>query len=234
VSKTSTDAAGHTAYRAAIDRTAEIVAHRARNHRNQVAAVVVVGLAAVTSAAVARSPGRLALLLFLVPLCGAFLLVDARLLNEWRSALLARWADRELDLAAFRDAMRAHPTLPTGTLEAMLATLPAVGDLVAEQQVAEPNRRAIATVTRARQRQQVDALALRTAASAIVAVVAIEALWNGGWTAFRGLGTLGPLPVLAAALRWRRRVAHDEALGACRKDPAFSESDHARLLAGSR
>jgi hypothetical protein len=195
-----------SAYRAAIDHTVVTIERRARAFRRQTIAVATLGLGSVVWAAVARTPSALAGLLLLVPVCGCFVLVDAQLLTEWRSGILAAWARRDLDLAALRQAILAHPGLPKGTTEAMLAGLPSVGDLTAEQRVAVQNRRAMAAQSETLHQERTDALVRATAASGILVIAVLAALWSRAWMPLLGLGALPLLPVLGTWMRRRRPI----------------------------
>src|SRR5690349_2787902 len=127
-----------SAYRVGIELTMRTIERRARYYRNQVIAVALLILVDAGWALAARSVLPLLAILLLVPICGLFLGADHRALNDWRSALLEAWSRRDLDFTAFRDAIRAHPALPPDTAEAMLATLPIVGDLAAEHRISAP------------------------------------------------------------------------------------------------
>jgi hypothetical protein len=222
--------AAASAYRAAIEATTRVIERRARYFRNQVVAVLLLGVASLAWALAARSWLGLAALLFLIPACGAFLVADARRLDDWRSAVLASWVRREIDLAAFRDAICAHPALPKETTNAMLATLPQAGDLASEQRILTPTRRAAASASQAAHRGRVDALVLNVAVSAIATGVVAAALWTHNWTPLLGLTTLALRPLAGAALRRRRLTARATDVAACRRQPEFQEAEYERLL----
>jgi hypothetical protein len=101
---------------------------------------------------VARSVAGLAAVTVLIPVCIVFVLADHRLLDAWRTELLASWVASDIDFAALSSAIRANPALPKNTIEGMLATLPSLGGLVAEQGVPSVRRRAIAAEVVSRQR----------------------------------------------------------------------------------
>jgi hypothetical protein len=222
-----------SAYRTALDRTTATIDRRARYFRNQIVIVVTIGVLVVI-AAILRSPSALWAFLLLVPACGLFFFSDSRALNGWRSGLLAAWITGELDFAAYREAIRANPRLPKGTVEGMLMTLPSAGSLVAEQSLPAPTRRAIAAASLALHRGRADALLLQAVASGVVVGVLLAALWMRRWTPLIGLVTLGLVPVIRALVsRWRRTQCEAE-VAVCRSQPGFSEADYARVRAGLR
>lgn len=219
-------------YRTAIDRTARVIERRATFYRNLVVAVVLIGVASLAVALVARSLAGLAGVLFLVPACGLFFHFDARLLNGWRSDVLARWAGGELDLAALRPALHAHPGLPRDTLDAMLATLPSVANLPEEQRIPTPSRQAAAAAYRAMHQQRSDLLLTDAILSGIAVAAVVGALSMRTWTPLLGLTTFLLRPPLGVWIRRRRLAAREVDVAACRRQPGFSEPDYARLAAG--
>lgn len=223
-----------SAYDIVLVRTRSTLERRATFYRNLVVTVVLIGVASLVVALVARSLAGLAGVLFLVPACGLFFHLDARLLNGWRSDVLERWAGGELDLEALRPALHAHPGLPRDTLDAMLATLPSVADLPEEQRIPTPSRQAAAAAYRAMHQERSDLLLLDAILSGIAAAALVAALWMRTWTPLLGLIVLVPRPALGAWMRRRRLAAREVDVAACRRQPGFSEPDYARLLAGQR
>jgi len=226
----SRGSAAASAYSVAIEQTTRVIERRAKSFRNLVVVVVLIGSASLVWALVTRSPSGLAGWFFIVPACGFYLVADARLLNDWRSELLARWARRELDLAAFRDAIRAHPALPKDTTEAMLATLPLTEGVVSEQRILPPTRHAAASDSGALHHGRADSILLNAAASAIAASAVAASLWTGTWTPLLGLTTLVLRPAVGLGIRRRRRAARQAEVETCRTQAGFSEADYARLL----
>ncbi len=212
-----------SAYRIAIDRTARVIERRARYFRNQVVTVVLVGAASIAWALAAHSPSGLAGILFLVPVCGLFFFADAKLLNQWRSGLLASWETGDLEIAALRDALRANPSLPKETTEGMLATLPAASDLAAEQRLLTPTRHTIAATSRAVHGARTDRLLLDAVLSGVAAVSLVAALGTSAWTPLLGLAVLVLRLPLGAWTQRRRLDARDAEVEACRRQPGFSE-----------
>lgn len=219
-------------YRTAIDRTARVIERRATFYRNLVVTVVLIGVASLAVALVARSLAALAGVLFVVPACGLFFHQDARLLNGWRSDVLARWAGGNLDLAALRDALHAHPGLPRDTLDGMLGTLPSAANLPEEQRIPAPSRQAAAAAYRAMHQERSDLLLIDAVLSGIAAAALVAALWMRTWTPLLGLVVLVLRPPLGAWMRRRRLAAREADLAACRRQPGFSEPDYTRLLTG--
>jgi hypothetical protein len=211
-----------------------VIERRARYFRNQVVAVVLVGVTSLGWALVAWSLTPLVGLTLLFPISAFFLFADAKLLELWRSELLKGWVTGSIDVAAFCHAIRAHPALPPATLDSMLLTLPSAGDLVAEQRLTVPTRRAIAAAVLATYRSRSDTMALKAAASAIVSLGFVLAVTIRSWVPFLVLGSLVLVPVVQAWMK-RRRVAESErAVAACRTQPGFSELDYVRVRAGVR
>ncbi|HMF97678.1 MAG TPA: hypothetical protein VKE96_25440 [Vicinamibacterales bacterium] len=223
-----------SAYRTAIDTTAAAIQHRARNFRNQIIVVVTISTIAVIAAAVTRSGSWLSTLLLLVPVCGLFLHADNRLLSRWRRHVLTPWVTRTLDFAALGQAVRANPALPKPTLEAMLATLPSAGDLVAEQAVLPPTRQAVAAVSCAIHGTAADALLINVVASAVVVAVALLALWTRDWRPAIGAGVLLLVPVVRQWAAHRQQARCEAEVSACRAQPGFSESDFATMCGALR
>lgn len=207
---------------------------RARYFRNQGVAVVLVGAVSMVAAMAAQSPvPLLGILLLLVP-SGMFFVADGKVLDRWRSQLLTPWARGELDMAAFRAAIRANPALPKGTIEGMLATLPDAGDLAAEQRMSTPTRQAIAAATLANYRSNSDAMALKAAASAVGGAALIAAAAMRRWEPLAALVCPLLVPVAVAWMRRGRLAESQREASACRTQPGFSDPDFARLIAGLR
>jgi hypothetical protein len=169
-----------SAYRPAIDHTAQTIQRRARYFRNLVVVVVLIGLVSLAGAALQRSFAPLAGSLVVIPTCAAFFLLDHRLLDQWRNWLLRAWTTGEIDLAAFRAAIRANPALPRDTMEGMLATLPSSDDLVAERGIGVSTRQAVAAELTSRYRAAHTGLALKVAVSLVVVGVLLVAVFEQG------------------------------------------------------
>ena len=215
-----------SAYRTAIDRTTAVIDRRAKYFRNQI--VIVVGIVTVAAVgAFAWSAAALWAVLLLVPSCGLFFYVDSRVLTEWRSGLLEPWIARDLDLVAWCQAIRANPVLPKETTGAMLATLPSARDLVAEQKILTPTRRAIAATCLALHQSRSDSLLLNAIASGVVVAILLAALWMASWAPLLGLIALGPLPLVRTWIARWRRARCDTEVAVCRTQVGFSEEEYA-------
>jgi prepilin signal peptidase PulO-like enzyme (type II secretory pathway) len=188
-------------YRTLLDCTSEVLAVRAERFRNLVISVAVVTLLSVAGAATLLSLRPLSGLLLLVPAYGTFLWRDSWVLERWRAQLGDAWAREGIDFRGFRQALKANPVLPPGSVQGMLATLPEAGDLSSEQAVEAGTRQAVVVALGARDDCHTSALACRAAAYAIGAgaVVAAIVLW-----AWAPLLALGLVPVLAIGCGWRR------------------------------
>jgi hypothetical protein len=213
-----------------MDRTTRVIERRATLFRNLVVVVVAIGLAAFAVAIVARWSAGLAALVFLVPACGYFFYADVVLLNDWRCDVLASWVRRDIDIAAFCQAIRAYPALPRKTTEAMLATLPRTSDIVAERKIGAPTRQAVAATSGAAHRARADALLLATAASVIVAGSVAAAIAVRTWRPLLCLTTLLLYPVFASRVGRRRRTAADAAAEATRHQ-GLSDREYQGLIA---
>jgi len=221
-------------YARALEAIARVLQARARNHRNQVVAMVAFGSAVLVVSGTARTPAVLAALALLAPLSGVFLARDATIVNRWRCELLASWQRGELGIAALRAAVRAHPRLPQGTLEGMLVAVPAVEDVPAEQAIDPVTRRAAASVIEATHRERLAALQLSVAASMVAVLAVLAAFWLRSWTPLAALLLVTLRSPARAWLRRRGRAAATAELATCRREPEFSEADFARLVASIR
>ena len=108
----------------AIDTTVCAIQHRTKLYRDLVEWVCVVSLASFLAVAWLHRWLALAGLIMLVPLTGAFLFRDSRLVGRWRNGILEMVHLRGLDLAMFRKTMSTFRYLPPNSLQAMLSSLP--------------------------------------------------------------------------------------------------------------
>jgi hypothetical protein len=218
-------------YKFAIAATETAVNRRASVFRNQALAVVALTAVSFVHALVAGEWRPLATLLLLVPLCGSFFIADGRILDRWRHQLLLGWTAKEIDFEAFREAMRALPRLPRRTLDGMLQTLPAAGDLVYEQTIQSATRQAIAATYVASHALESDALLLKVLASTVIAAVTLGAVWARNWQPLIGAVALVMLPAAGAWLRRHRRTTCEAKVAACRLLPDFNETGYDRARA---
>ena len=163
-------------YGNAIDSTIRLLQSRARNYRDLVMAVSVLGIVALGWSAWWRSGRPLALFLLLLPLCLGFLWHDRRLLNCWRRPLLEDWSAGSLDFAALRGALLANPALPAGTLAAMLTSLPHSGGLQDERAISLADRRTAALEAGRVDISQSSALAVRLAVGTLATFACLAAV----------------------------------------------------------
>jgi hypothetical protein len=220
-----------SAYRIAILQTITTIDTRTRYFRNLVVAMVLVTVSSIGAAALTWTFLPLAGLLLLFPAWGIFFFVDGKLLNDWRSRLLYAWVRKDIELRGFCDAVSAIPTLPKETVQSMLATLPSVGDLTAEQQISSSTREAAAARATAIYACQSDAVALNATVFAIASCLLITAAILWMWQPIFGIAVLALLPMLRKWLRRKRLRAFRERTAAARARPDFSNLKYAELVA---
>lgn len=220
-------------YRVALDQTIALIERRAAHFRNQIVTTIGIGAATILGAVIGHSLLALVPICLLIPINGLYFFGDGWLLNKWRKAVLANWMRRELDVFAFRHGMRAVPSLPSDTVESMLATLPRSDSLSAEQALSAVTRQAVAAEFLAFYSARVELTFVRATASLIVAGGICTAIWARSRTPLAGL-VLAPVVVLAHRLITRSRDRSVAAtLATCRAHPQFSEEDYTRLVAFS-
>lgn len=190
-------------YRLALDHTATALAIRARNFRNLVVAFVVIGLVSIGGVLAQFSLWPASGLLLLAPAYAVFLWRDSVILGRWRAQLCEVWVRCAIDFGALRAAMKANPALPQSTVEGMLDTLPATGDLMTEHAVPASAREAIARATLTRDASDIDARGFRAAALTIAATAIILAIMLSRWTP---LFAFALLPALAIVWKWGRAI----------------------------
>ena len=218
-------------YRVAIDKTTSIIDLRARYFRNLIIAVVTLSFGSVTWAVVTWAVSPLAGLLLLLPLCGIFFFLDARLLGDWRSYLLEAWIRKNIDIRAFCDAVTAVPNIPKETLASMLTTLPSAPDLVAEQRASASTREGVAAAVTGVHALESDAIALKSAAATMLSCAVVVALISRRWEPL--LASVAPLmlPVLGECLKRRRLADMKQRTFAARSKPDFNYEKYEELVA---
>lgn len=217
-------------YRSAIDQTATTIERRAAYYRNLVVGVVLVAAASAGASMWLGTFAPVCGVLFVIPLCGLYFYLDARLVLDWQSGLSGTWVRGAIDFAALTEALRAAPTLPRGTLTGMLAQLPPTGALAAERRIPLKSREAMAAVIDTVQRARTDLLAARTGASTVGVLSVLCAIALGSWRplSFCGLALL--FHALAEAVkRYRLRQAHTRTL-TLRDDPTFDPRAFERFV----
>lgn len=155
--------------------------------RNQIVAVAATAIVMIVWAILIGSFAPLAGLAVLLPVCGAFLLADHHVVENWRTDLLRSWTAGDLEFEAYRAAIRANPVLPKATLEGMLATLPSADTLPEERQIGAAARRAIALRLLMKHDAERKALAAKTAAGTLAACSMIIAAGLRRWEPMLGL-----------------------------------------------
>lgn len=165
-----------SAYKIAIELTTQTIGKRARYYRNLIVAVVLISLSCFGCALLTWSVTPLFGSLLLFPVCGLFFLIDAKLLDGWRTQLFQSWIKKEIDFSGLRDALNAISALPKETLQGMLETLPFASDIIAEQSISVSTREAVASSIAATYINRTDAIAFRVAGFVIVAGVFIFAI----------------------------------------------------------
>jgi hypothetical protein len=223
---------GKSQYASAIDRTSRTVETRSRRFRNLVVVYVVVTVSALASAAVWWSFAPFAGLIMLVPACGFFALQDRKLLDDWRSNLLAKWAMRDLDFQALRDAVVAIPTLPKETLNGMLATLPCAADIRRERGISSSTRQVAATAVRASDACSADSLAFKWLGCTIIAIACLVTIISDTWQPLLGSLVVLVLPPLLATRRQARIAVARKKLQTLRQRGDFDPEACSKLLHG--
>jgi hypothetical protein len=108
----------------AIDSTVRTMENRATLYRNLVVAVSAVSVLSIFFMVLLRHWIALAGLVLPVPLTGAFLFFDSRLVRRWRAGIVEMARFRDLDEENFVKTISAFRHLPPNALKAMLLTLP--------------------------------------------------------------------------------------------------------------
>lgn len=216
-------------YRPVINLTIAAIAKRVQNFRNQIVAVVVVSLVLVIAAAAFYSLGPLVGLIALVPLCGLFLSLDAKLLADWRAFVLTTWAQRDIDMFAFNHAMQAAPHLPEVTLSGMLGLLGTAQVGKIEAQAAVQTRQPVAAVVQLADTLGLQQLGVKVCAAAIVAA---SVCWATAAQAWQPLGLVTAvllLPLVLHGLKASLQRQSRAAVLAAQQHPDFN-ADTFRLL----
>jgi hypothetical protein len=219
-----------SAYRVAIDQTTRTIDSRAKNFRNLIVAVVTLSLGSMGWAIVMWTCAPFAGLFLFVPICGFFFFFDQRILTDWRSHLLEAWVKKDLDLQNFCEAVSAISILPKGTLQSMLATLPSVGDLIAEQGISSNIRKAIAALVMTIHACRADTTALKATGFAIVGASLMVAAMLWMWQPLLGVITVASLPFMRKWMRqWRLKNLSKRTL-ALQRLPDYNHEKYLELI----
>lgn len=174
----------------------EIIQARTALFRNLVVSVVVLASIPIIWALVRLSLVPLGTLVLLVPLCGAFLYLDHRLVQDWRAQLLTMWAEGSLDLKLLTETIVQVRMLPPGMLRDMLDTLP---KRLGPGRAPEGMRRAVTHTLRTLERCQGDRTAFVTAAYSLGLAALDSAAILRSWSPMLGLLLI---PAIVGAGRW--------------------------------
>lgn len=109
----------------ALESTLHLIEKRLRLYRRLLISVGVLVLVCPLGSLLFHSTRPLSGLILLGPLLGTFLLLDHRLICQWRTGILVKWRDRDLNLNYFAETLSSLRHLPPGLLAGLLGTLPA-------------------------------------------------------------------------------------------------------------
>ncbi len=165
----------------ALHLTTRTIDRRAFHFRNLVILIVAVFLGFVIGAIVERSFQPLLGWLTMIPLCGGFLILDNYLVGRWRRTILALWTDEALNLDDFLASISSLRMLPKATLDAMLATLPAIQQGVFVDRLAPDSKRAIVDLCLRHHRGVRNATVVATLAYTIGAIFVVWAIMASDW-----------------------------------------------------
>jgi hypothetical protein len=188
-----------SSYSNAIKGTSRTIERRIKYFR--VLIIIVASIVVVSAAwsAIGLTLIPLSGLLLLFPTITAYFWIDSRLLDTWRSQLMESWKGKQLDLRTFHETMTSIPTLPKGTLNGMLATLPISSN--DERVISASTRGAIAVTVTRLNRYHSDPLALNAGACAIAASAVIFAAGTRAWQPMLAIAVVTTMPLLR---RWIR------------------------------
>jgi hypothetical protein len=219
-----------SAYKIAIDLTMDTIGNRAKAYRNLVVTVVLTGFFIIAWAIVARAISPFSGFILLFPLCSFYFHMDNRLLNRWRSILLADWVAANIEFRYFREAINANPMLPKETLQGMLETLPAMGDNVTDQGIPSATREAIAVFVSFIHACRADAIAFRTMGYATAGCSLVVAATLHNWRPLLGVIALVPIPLIRKCVKaYRQRKAGKKIVNAHEK-PGFDSGKYLEVL----
>ena len=127
--------------------------------------------------------------LFLLPLCGFFFLLDGHLVRRWQMDVMAFWVEQALDLSVFLQTVSAMRQFPQRTLKGLLALLPREGGNRSGNPISPVARKAVAITGRTIQQCQLDRLTgLVLAATIVVSGLLLRPVCGSG-AALLGVAT---------------------------------------------
>jgi hypothetical protein len=166
--------------KAAIQLTTGTIDRRAALFRNLV--IGVVGLIFIPGlwALIQWSWVPLTGLFGIVPLCVVFFCMDIKKIAQWQDKILAAWRQGELDLDLFSQTLATLRTLPPGTLNAMLATLPTQTVSESGQPLSDTTKSIVSRTLKTINQCQFDRTAMigMAASFGLAALVAALILWR--------------------------------------------------------
>lgn len=201
-----------SAFREALAFTTQLLETRARRYRTLVIAVLVDAFATAVWSGIHRSLTPVLGLLVLPVLCGLFFSIDAGSVNRWRTQILAFWTAGRLDIDDFHDTLASLKHLPSGTMAAMLASLPTrhvvgspVGPLPAVRRALSES---LAYIHALQATRSVAATVMWAIGAAAIAAAVIERSWTPCYAALLVLPCLGAGTILKVLRlrRWRREI----------------------------
>jgi len=183
----------------AIEVTLRTIEERARLYRNLVVAVSAVSVLSVLFAVFFRQWLALAGLIVLVPLTGAYLILDSRLLRLWRAGIVQMLRMRGLDVTAFSKTISGFRHVPPNSLNAMISTLPARPELT-RQHVPRKEPGLVNDEFEALERKNAWRILLGTGFMTLALICLVSGVYFGSVTLLL-IG--GSLAILVVALRRR-------------------------------
>ncbi len=212
-----------SAYKNAIGMTLKTIEKRAKNYRNLIALVVIVGIGSISSAILSWKFFPIVGVLFIFPICGFFFFLDSRQLNKWRSTLFTSWIRKELDFWAFRDAIRVHPHLPKLTLQGMIETLPTSPDWAMEQAASGRTREVVVWMIDIINADRTNTLKVKVFVSVIVVVALFSTVILGNWYPIGLITLIAPLQLWMKMKRRELLYKLHGLVNAARLDHEFNE-----------
>jgi len=108
----------------AVRATVAVLETRARVYRWAVVSVAMAFVVPIVLTIVSLSWRPLASIALLVPVVGAFLVIDSRIVFAWQRHVLHLWVSADFGLSDIRQTVQAIRYLPSGTIVGMLDRLP--------------------------------------------------------------------------------------------------------------
>jgi hypothetical protein len=122
----------------AVNATLRTIEKRTGLYRNLIVGVCLLSIGCIVFAVIRRNWMWLLGGGLLVPLTGAYLWLDTRLVGQWQACILTLWLHRGLGLEIYKRTMSSDPRVPSKTLEGMLSVLPGPNDSL--HRLSEPEK----------------------------------------------------------------------------------------------